>query len=37
MASGESALSDGTQRRFCHVFEYTSTKGNRVAVIKSYG
>ncbi len=36
MASGESLLSDGTRRRFCHVFEYTNTKGNCVAVIKSY-
>ncbi|WFE76060.1 hypothetical protein [Roseinatronobacter sp. S2] len=36
MACGETVLSDGTRRRFCHVFEYTNTKGNCVAVIKTY-
>lgn len=35
-ASGEVTLADGTKRRFSHVLEFTSTKANSVAVIKSY-
>ena len=35
-ASGETTLKSGKVRRFSHVFEFTTTKGNAVAVVKSY-
>lgn len=35
-ASGEVTFADGHTRRFCHVFEFTNTKANCVAVIRSY-
>jgi hypothetical protein len=34
--SGEVTLLNGHTRRFCHVFEFTNTKANCVAVIRSY-
>ncbi|MFC6760782.1 hypothetical protein ACFQFQ_16805 [Sulfitobacter porphyrae] len=34
-ASGETTL-NGAARRFCHVIEFASVKGDLVAVIKSY-
>jgi|SRR5690554_670129 len=37
MANGVTVLSDGTRRRFSHVFEFTSTKAACVAAISSYG
>lgn len=36
MANGHAALADGTRRRFSHVFDFTSAKGNCIAVISSY-
>lgn len=36
MASGETTLSDGAVRGFCHVFEFTSAKAAQVAEISSY-
>lgn len=35
-ASGEVILANGQTRRFCHVFEFTNTKANCIAVIRSY-
>ncbi len=35
-ASGEVTLENGHIRRFCHVFEFTNTKANCVAVVRSY-
>lgn len=35
-ASGEVILLNGHTRRFCHLFEFTNTKANCVAVIRSY-
>jgi len=35
-ASGEVTLPGGHTRRFCHVFEFTNTKANCVASIRSY-
>lgn len=35
-ASGEVTLADGQIRRFCHVFEFTSAKGDRIAAVRSY-
>ncbi|MEM1302421.1 MAG: hypothetical protein AAGH17_07555 [Pseudomonadota bacterium] len=34
--SGLCQMADGSQRRYSHVFEFTTTKANQVAVIKSY-
>lgn len=34
--SGEVTLEDGHIRRFCHVFDFTNTKANCVAFIRSY-
>lgn len=36
MANGIATLTDGTIRRFSHVFDFTSAKGNCVATITSY-
>ncbi|MBY5990288.1 hypothetical protein KUV49_20285 [Roseovarius atlanticus] len=35
-ASGEVTFADGQTQRFCHVFEFTNTKANCVAVVRSY-
>lgn len=35
-ASGEVTLANGTTRRFCHVFEFTTAKANRIAAVRSY-
>ena len=35
-ANGKLTLANGHTRRFAHIIEFTSTKGNKVAVIKSY-
>lgn len=35
-ASGEATLANGHTRRFSHIFEFTNTKANCVAAIKSY-
>ncbi|MFD1912033.1 nuclear transport factor 2 family protein [Halodurantibacterium flavum] len=35
-ASGEVTLANGHTQRFCHVFEFTNTKANCVAVVRSY-
>lgn len=35
-ASGEVTFPDGNRRRFCHVFEFTNNKADRVAVVRSY-
>ncbi|WEX07510.1 hypothetical protein [Chelativorans sp. AA-79] len=35
-ASGQTTLGNGRSRRFSHIFEFTNTKANRVAVIKTY-
>lgn len=35
-ASGEVTLENGQIRRFCHMFEFTNSKANCVAVVRSY-
>ncbi|WP_113154841.1 hypothetical protein [Nitratireductor sp. OM-1] len=35
-ASGEVTFANGHTRRFCHVFDFTNTKANCVAVVRSY-
>ncbi|MGX1500410.1 hypothetical protein ACSSV1_005475 [Labrenzia sp. MBR-25] len=35
-ASGEVAFTNGDTRRFCHVFEFTNTKANCVAIVRTY-
>ena len=35
-ANGEVTLASGYKRRFSHIIEFTSTKGSKVAVVKSY-
>ena len=35
-ASGEVTFTNGDTQRFCHVFEFTNTKANCVAVVRSY-
>lgn len=35
-ASGEVTLGGGQKRRFSHILEFTNTKANCVAVVKSY-
>lgn len=36
-ACGTVLEADGRERRFAHVFEFTNTKANCVAVIRTYG
>lgn len=35
-ASGVITFGNDNQKRFCHIFEFTSAKGNLIAEIKSY-
>lgn len=35
-ANGEVTLANGHKRRFSHIIEFTSTKGNKVVAVKSY-
>ncbi|WP_257558148.1 hypothetical protein [Sphingobium sp. CFD-2] len=37
MANGLVIFTDGARKRFCHVLDFTNTKGNCVAAINSYG
>ncbi|MEO0697821.1 MAG: hypothetical protein AAFY84_17190 [Pseudomonadota bacterium] len=35
-ASGISHLPDGSKKRFCYVIDFTNTKANKVALVRSY-